>query len=88
MYESQALLYTYIRDLKEAVVNEQQISIPKSPFLSEFSRPLTSITLNPIKNGRGGGGGGDVFHHPRGFLPITLEVIKLLTRNLVTFPKI
>ena len=44
--------------------------------------------LNPIKTGGGGGGRGRVFHHARGFLPITLEVIKVHSRNLVTFPKL
>ena len=33
-------------------------------------------------------GGGGVFHQVRGFLPITLEVIKVNSQNLVTFPKI
>ena len=28
------------------------------------------------------------FHQARGFLPITLEVIKVHIRNFVTFPKI
>ena len=33
-------------------------------------------------------GGGGVFHQDRGFLPITLEIIKVHSQNLVTFPKI
>ena len=33
------------------------------------------------------GGGGGVFHQLRGFLPIALEVIKMRSRNLVTFLK-
>ena len=37
--------------------------------------------LNPIRIG-----GGGVFHQARGFLPITLEVIKIHSRTLVTFP--
>ena len=41
-------------------------------------------TFNLIRTG--GGGGGGVFHQAQGFLPITLEVIKVHSRNLVTFP--
>ena len=51
--------------------------------------PLTDCfqaneAFNPITTG----GGGGVFHQVRGFLPITLEVIKLHSQNSVTFPKI
>ena len=42
------------------------------------------IDINPIRTG----GGEGVFHQFRGFLPITLEVIKVQSRKLVTFPKI
>ena len=46
------------------------------------------IRVNPVRTG-GGGGGVCVFHQVRGFfLPITLEVIKVHSRNFVTFPKI
>ena len=37
-------------------------------------------SLNPIRTG-------GVFHQARGFLPITLEIIKVHSRNLLTFPK-
>ena len=37
--------------------------------------------FNPIRTG-------GIFHQARGFLPITLEIIKVYSRNLVTFPKI
>ena len=45
-----------------------------------YSIPLEF--LNPI--GTGGGG----FHLLRSFLPITLKVVQLHTRNFVTFPRI
>ena len=41
------------------------------------------LVFNPVRTGEGG-----VFQQAQGFLPITLEVIKLHSRNLVTFPKI
>ena len=44
---------------------------------------ICPLPLNPIRTG-----GGDVFHQARGFLSITSEVIKVHSRNLVTFPKI
>ena len=40
------------------------------------------VQVNPIRTG-----GGGVSNQARGFLPITLEVIKLHSRNLVTFLK-
>ena len=40
--------------------------------------------INPVRTG----GGGGVFHQVRGLLPITLDVINVRSRNLVTFPKI
>ena len=43
-----------------------------------FQTELYQAPVNPIRTGEGGGG----------FLPITLEVIKVGSRNLVTFPKI
>ena len=42
------------------------------------------ILFNPIRTG----GEGGVFHQDRGFLPITLEAIKVGSRNFVTFPKL
>ena len=58
-------------------------------FLEQLLKFLVNLTLlkyvNPIRTG---GGGGGVFHQARGFLPITLEVMKVDSRNLVTFPRI
>ena len=34
-----------------------------------------------------GGGGGAVWHHPGGFLPITQGGRKIIQLNLVTFPE-
>ena len=41
----------------------------------------TLRSFNPIRTG-----GGGVLHQTHGFLPITLEVIKIQSRNLLTFP--
>ena len=41
-----------------------------------------TFCFNPL------GTGGRVFHQAGGFLLITLEVINVHSRNLVTFPKI
>ena len=49
-------------------------------FLGEKAKLVTEA-VNPIRTG-------GVFHQARGFLPITLEVIKVQSQNLVTFPKI
>ena len=45
---------------------------------------LKEDSLNPVRIG----GGGGVFHRVQGFLQITLKVIKVHSRNFVTFPKI
>ena len=45
-----------------------------------------SFLFNPIRTG-GGGGGGGCFHQFRGYLPITLEAIKVHSRNVVNFLK-
>ena len=53
--------------------------IKENPLVKEELKSA----LNPRKTR-----GGDVFHQARGFLTITLEVIKVHSRNLLTFPKI
>ena len=40
------------------------------------------FAFNPIRTG---GGGGGVSHQARGFLPITLDVIKVHSQNVVYF---
>ena len=49
---------------------------------NKFSNDIPARIFNPRRTG------GGVFHQARGFLPITLEVIKLHSRNLVTLRKI
>ena len=64
--------------LLEDVLSSMNKWLTPNVYLRIFGKNF----INPIRTG------GVVFHQAGGFLPITLEVINVYSRNLVTFPKL
>ena len=69
-------------------VNIGEATLADNSFRNAF-RSIKPFVLSGINKGvltLQGLGGGGVFHQARDFVPITLEDIKVRSRNLVTFP--